>query len=305
VNERKARRGGLVGPMILIGLGIVLLLNNLGILDWSIWEVIFRLWPVLLIAAGLDILVGRRSAWGSLLTLVLMLAVLIGALWLFGAGIVTGQASVTEEIRRALDGATQAEVVIAPGAGILHVGPLPESGNLVEGVIHLGSGERVRRDFAVEDGTATFTLQSEGMVVPFVGGWGDERGWDLELSPDVPLGLEISLGAGQSNVDLTGLTVSDLDVSMGLGQTTVTLPDEGRFEARIDSAIGETIVVIPAGLAARIRVNTALGSSHLPDTYRRQDDVYVSPGYESAENRVDLEVSQAIGHVAIRHTGGG
>jgi len=304
-NERKARRGSLIGPVILIGLGTVFLLNNLGVLPWSVWEMILRLWPVLLIAAGLDLLIGRRSALGSVLALALTLAALAGVLWLFGAGIVPGQASSTEEIKQALDGATQAEIIIAPANGTLHVGSLMDSANLVEGLIHLGSGERVGREFAVEDGTATFIRESEGGVGPFFGGWGDERDWDLGLNPGVPLWLEISLGVGQSEIDLTDLMVSDLGVSMGIGQTIVILPDGGRFQARIDGAIGETVVVIPAGLAARIRVDTALGSSHVPDDYRRRGDVYVSPGYESADNRVDLEVSQAIGNISIRHSGGG
>jgi hypothetical protein len=292
--------------VILIGLGIVFLLNNLGALEWSVWEVIFRLWPVLLIAAGLDFLIGRRSVWGSLLALVLILAVLAGALWLFGAGIGTGRVVTGEDVRQALDEAALlgAEVVIAPAVGTLHIEALPESANLVEGVIRLGRGERLMRDFAVEDETATFTLRSEGVAFgPFVGSWGDQWGWDLGLNPDVPLRLEISLGVGQSDVDLTGLTVSDLEVNMGVGQTTVTLPDEGRFQAKIEGAIGEMIVVIPEGMAARIRVDTGLAASQLPDGYQRRDDVYTSPGYESADNRVDLEVSQAIGNITIRHAG--
>ncbi len=303
MNEQK-RRSGLIGPTILIGLGIVFLLNNMGVLDWNVWEVIFRLWPVLLIAAGLDFLIGRRSIWGSLLALVLTLAVFAGALWLFGAGIGVGQALATEEVRQDLGGATQARVAIKPGVGTLRVHALTESANLVEGLIRLGEGEGVTRDFSVEDETATFTLQSEGASVPFVGGWGDERTWDLGFNPDVSLRLEISLGVGESDVDLTGLTVSDLDVSLGIGQTTIILPDEGDFQAKIDGAIGQTIVVIPAGLAACIRVDTGLAGSQLPGNYQRQDDVYTSPGYGSAENRVDLEVSQAIGNVTIRHAGG-
>ena len=304
MDERK-RRVSLAGPVILIGLGIILLLNNLGVLEWSVWEVIFRLWPVLLIALGLEILIGRRSLWGSLLALVLIVVVLAGTLWLFGAGIGIGQASATEQVRQALDGAALlgAEVVIAPAVGTLHIEALPESANLVEGVIRLGSGERATPEFAVEGETATFTLRSEGAFIPFVGGWGDEWGWDLGLNPDVPLQLEVSLGVGQSDVDLTGMTVSDLEMSMGVGQITVILPSEGHFQAEIDGAIGQTIVVIPAGLAARIRVDTGLASSQLPDEYQRRDDVYTSPGYKSADNRVDLEVSQAIGNITIRHAG--
>jgi hypothetical protein len=303
VRPEQGRRVSLVGPVILIGLGIILLLNNLGILEWSVWEVILRLWPVLLIAWGLDLIIGRRSIWGSLLALVLIVALLAGALWLFGAGIGTGRVVAAEEIRQALDGATQAEVVIAPAVGTLHVEALPESANLVEGAIRLGSGERATPDFTVEDETATFTLRSEGVAFgPFVGSWDDQRGWDLGLNPDVPLELEISLSVGRSDVDLTGLTVSDLEVSMGVGQTTVILPDEGRFRAKIEGAVGQTIVVIPEGMAARIHVDTGLAGRQLPDEYQRHGDIYTSPGYESADNRVDLEVSQAIGNIAIRHT---
>jgi hypothetical protein len=81
------------------------------------------------------------------------------------------------------------------------------------------------------------------------------------------------------------------------------LPYEGRFQAKIEGAIGETVVVIPAGMAARVRVDTGLAVSDLPASYQRQGDVYTSPGYASADDRVDLEVSQAIGKITIRQSG--
>jgi hypothetical protein len=302
-EKRDDRRRSLVGPVILIGLGVVFLLNNLGILAWSVWEVILRLWPILLVAAGLDLLLGRRSIWGSLLALVLTATIVAGVLWLVGSGIISGPASPAEEISQSLGDATQARVVIAPAVGTLRVGSLPESNDLVAGTIRPISGERVARDFRVEGETAILTLQSEGTFTafsPFAGGWGDQRGWDLELNPDVPLQLEISLGVGESRADLTSMQVSDLNVSMGVGQTTVILPAEGRFQARIDGAIGQTVVLIPAGLEARVQIDTGIAGSQLPGNYRRQDDVYTSPGYAGADNRVDLEVSQAIGNISIR-----
>jgi len=54
---------------------------------------------------------------------------------------------------------------------------------------------------------------------------------------------------------------------------------------------------------ARICVDTGLAVSQLPDGYQRRNDVYTSPGYASADNRVDLEVSQAIGKITIRQSG--
>ena len=45
-------------PIILIGVGAILLLSNLGYIHGSPWTTIFQLWPVLLIAIWVEILVG-------------------------------------------------------------------------------------------------------------------------------------------------------------------------------------------------------------------------------------------------------
>jgi hypothetical protein len=98
------RRGGLVGPILIIGVGAVLLLNTLGYLPYSIWTVLLRLWPVVLIAIGIDLLIGRRTLAGRLLALVLILALLGGGLWLAGvrlgpAGVPLGQGETVEQAR--------------------------------------------------------------------------------------------------------------------------------------------------------------------------------------------------------------
>ena len=307
-RPERRRRVSLVGPVILIGLGVVFLLNSMGVLAWSVWDVIFRLWPVLLIAAGLEIILSRLSVWGSLLALVLTVVILAGMLWMLGPVLGAGQVVAGEEVRQALGEATQARVVIEPGVGSLHIKALPESAEampsaLVEGVVSVGRGQRVRRDFAIVGKTASFIVQTEGTTFgPFMG-WGDQWSWDLGLAPEVPLMLEVNLGVGLANIDLTGLAVDDLVMSMGIGRTTITLPEEGRFNAKLEGAIGETVIVIPAGMAARIRVDTGLSVRDLPDSYQQQGDVYTSPGYASADDRVDLEVSQAIGRVTIRQSG--
>ena len=296
MDERR-RRDSLVGPVILIGLGVVFLLNNLGVLSLNVWDAVFNLWPVLLIAAGLDILIGRRSGCGAVVSLLLTLALLVGALWLLETGVI-GQTMTSEEIVQAVGGATQAKIELAPAVGDLQIEPLPASEDLVRGTVNLRSGERLEREFEVTDETASFALRSAG---DFAGTCSAGQGWNLALSSDLPLDLETSIAVGQTDVDLTGLTVSDLEASMALGQITLILPDEGDFQARIDGAIGQIVIVIPEGMEARVRLDTALVGKQLPDEYQHQDDVYTSPGYAGAENRVDLQVDLAMGSVTIRH----
>jgi hypothetical protein len=286
-DRRGSRRGGLIGPAILIGLGIVFLLNNLGILSWSIWETLLRLWPVLLVAAGLDLILGRLSIWGSLLALALTLAVLGAALWLSGTGAGSAQAARSEEISQPLGEVEKAELTIDPGIGRLHIEAALDSPNLVEGTLGLARREELAKDFTMQGQRAIFILRTEqASFGPFMTGWVGQRLWDLQLSPRVPLRLKVELG---------------LDLELGLGQTVVTLPEEGRFDARIEGAIGQTVVVIPESLAAEVRLDTGITGRQLPDDYRCADDVCTSPGYDTADHRVDLEVGQAIGNLVIRH----
>jgi hypothetical protein len=48
------RSKDIVFPLLLILCGVTLLFNNLGVLDWSVWYVIFSFWPLILIILGLE-----------------------------------------------------------------------------------------------------------------------------------------------------------------------------------------------------------------------------------------------------------
>lgn len=192
-----------------------------------------------------------------------------------------------------------------PAIGLIRVGSLdPASSDLVQGTIRLMSGENLSRDFDSDRVLPRLTLNSSGRTwFPVIGGWGDEATWDLGFNPKVALKMDLSLGVGKIEVDLTGLDMTAVEVNLGLGKTIVTLPDEGRLTVTISGAIGETYVVIPQGMAVRFHVSTGLGTSSLPSGYTRQGDAYISPGYESAEDRVEMNINQAIGMITLVELG--
>ena len=67
--------------------------------------------------------------------------------------------------------------------------------------------------------------------------------------------------------------------------------------------IGTTTVLIPAGMAARIEAVAGLGTTRVEGNYARQENVYVSPDYETAPNRVDLQIRGGVGSITIRQFG--
>jgi hypothetical protein len=300
--EQKPRRGGLVWPVILIGLGIVFLLNNLGMLSWDVWDTIFRMWPVILIAIGLDLIIGRRSVWGSLLALVLIVAVLGGGIWLAqtSAGSST-QSAATETVNYALGNATRAEVTISPAVGDLRVRALSGSSTtLAQGSIELVRGETLSRSFT-SGGTARLSLStSKRSWGPAAFGWKNARIWSLGLNPGVPTDLHLDMAVGQVDADLTGMKLEGLDVELAVGQITLRLPAEGVYNVKVSAAIGEIVVEVPSGMAVRVHAGVALAGREFPSGYERSGEYYISPTFLSARNRVEVEADLAIGNLVVR-----
>ncbi len=48
----RPRVAGLVLSLVLVAVGIVLLLNNLGVLHWAVWRRIIHFWPLVLVLSG-------------------------------------------------------------------------------------------------------------------------------------------------------------------------------------------------------------------------------------------------------------
>lgn len=300
MEEKRRKRGSPLGAVLLILIGIILLLNVLGVLEWSIWWSILRLWPVLLIAAGLELLLGRWW-WGSLLSTILVVAVVVIALWFTTTGMATS-GSETANIQQPLGDATRADVSIDPGVGNLQLGAASESASLVEGTIQIGRSEDIQESFSEQDSTAIYSLGTKATswnVLP--GGFDDTRLWDLDLTPGASLSLDAGMSVGNTEIDLAGLDLEQLSADMGMGRIKVILPATGQFTANLSQGIGVVEIIIPEGMAVRIQADTALAGRQLPSELVKQEEFYTSPGYASAENRVDIDAGVAIGLLTVRY----
>ncbi len=298
--ERKARRGGLVGPLVVIGLGLLFLLNNLGVVEWSVWRVLMEAWPLLLIAIGIDLLIGRRSIAGDLLVLILILAVFAGGFWLIRGTDLLAAGAQTTNVGRPLGGASRARIVLQPAAAELRVRALASAVALVEGTAQYARSHTLREDLKMSGQTAVYTLETVGGAFTTVGFGQRQPIWDVGINRSVPLELGVKMGAGVITLDLSEVMLEELEIDLGAGQTIVTLPADGRFNANVSIGIGQIAVVVPSILGVRLESSSALAAVAMPEGYAKKDNTYTSPNYAGAESRVDLKVGVAIGRVVIR-----
>jgi hypothetical protein len=300
-------------PLLLIGAGVMLLLSNLGYLPWESWNIVWRLWPLLLIALGIDVLIGRRSILGAIVSGLLILILIGGAvvLVLFAQNI-PELAKLTQppevhvrHIEYPLGNVEHAAVDIDWTSMPGHLGVLRDSSNLIEGDIAY-RGELIF-DVHTHNDQADVLLDSHfsGPWVWSFGGREDYR-WDVQLSPRASLDLSLDTGSGSCDLDLSDLQVSDLFLDVGSGSVDLALPDDSSFEARIEGGSGSIVITLPQGVGARVVVESDSGSFHADGRFRlvegeRHDDgVWETDDFDTAEHTVVLILDQGSGSVDVR-----
>jgi len=302
MSAQRQGRVPVLGPVILIGIGVLALLQNFGYLPSNFWQTVWRLWPLIFILIGVEILINQiRMPW--LVSFVLALAVIgltIGGLvylaWQSPAE-TPAASEEAERIEQDLQGATSARVSLDFGAGTMKIGATSGS-RLLEGDFLPGA----RVSYSMSGATGWLTLNVwENNTRFFVS---PRRGneWNLLLSNAIPLDLRVSAGASTNDLDLSDLKLTALRVEAGLSTSTIRLPRQGSYyAAHISGGLATTTVYVPEGVAARIRIEGGLSSTNVDESrFPRSGDTWVSSNYDTAANKVDLHITGGLASVTVR-----
>jgi len=277
--------------LILVVLGILFLLENLGVVSAGIWGIIWRFWPVLIILIGLNILWGRRHPGAMLaITAVLLVAVVIA-----GVLIQRNQGTGMTSFSYPLQAVERSDVTVEFGAGDVVLGSLPaDSLNLVEGA----GSQRVSSDLRTSGSSAILRLSTQSNF-PFAG---SAFRLEANLTQRIPIELTIKSGASRNNLDLTQLKVTRLRVETGASDVDLKMPAAaGVVDASVKAGVADISISIPQGVAARITTSGGLSTFRV-DTARfpRSDGYYQSADYSTATNRIDLRVDVGLATVDVR-----
>lgn len=323
-------------PLLLIGGGVMWLLANFDLIGVQNIVMLARLWPLLLIAAGLDMLAGRRwPALGALIgvgTVALVIVLmLIGPALGWGYNIETTLLSDTEPVGNT----ERMQVILDAKTGQINVAAITDSNRMIDfdlkalGAVdyHIdGETQKVIRlsqnDYQI-NGLAAFIASLFGNA--------DYR-WNVRLTPRLPVELRVSNSTGSAQLDLRGLNLNKLSLSMATGSIDLMLPAaEQPYEANISSATGGGSIFIeegaqlflkvsvatggytidvPDGAAVRVRGSVAVGRIEVPAQFRRisgdtekftgEEGVWETENFSSATKQIFIDFDGATGGLTVK-----
>lgn len=268
MNEHQ-HRPSFFWPIVLVGAGAILLLRNLGMIPAFSWSSLLRLWPLLLIVFGLDILFGRRTPWFGgvigLLTVGIIIAVLFyGPAFGFNT---SSNPLLTETFSTPAEGTQHVQYYIEASDEPVIVSALDDKATLFNAVItHTGI---IRYDVIGETEkkiSLSKTTTSDSWL-----DWDlsfEKRKWDIGLSTQVPAEMLFDGGSGAVELDLAGIPLSEFTASFGSGASTVVLPESGEgYSASVETGSGAMSLTLPEGTDIELSLDTGSGAVnvHLPD----------------------------------------
>lgn len=300
--------------------GSVLLGVRQGWIPGDLAERAWQIWPLLLVAAGLSlVLAGRPGAWVGGLVAAACLGVVAGGLVSTGTGL----------------------PFVGCGAGDPGAAFEPQSGELASNVgvsIDFRCGELSARtgagatwEVAGESGDGrppaiertSDELRIEAASSNGIFGFAGKRErWEVTLPADPSIDLDVTLNAGEGRLTLAGAHLEAADVTVNAGSLRLDLrdvADAGRLDGTVNagSAVvwlperplegdltvnaGSLTICAPEDIGLRlITGDNVISSNDFGDEgLVRSEDAWESPDFATAPIRIVLEVTANAGSLSL------
>lgn len=292
------RNGNIVWGAILVLGGGLLLAQNLGLIPPGVnmWNVF---WALALVAWGVWLLLRSNNRTSA------VMPPSDGTRATIEGRPVDPRA---QAYRLPLEGARQARIHIQHGGGQLRIDNNSAPDELLSGTFSGGVDPQVRR--GTEE--VEVDLRPAQGAFPNALGFADRGGleWNLGLNPNIPLRLDLEVGASRNFINLRDLQVKDLRLQTGASESEIDLPNRaGEMRAEIHSGMASVIIRIPENVSAHIRARGGMSSLSVDAArFPRMDGggglmsgggEYRSVDYEVSGNRVDLTIEAGMGSVRI------
>ena len=124
--------------------------------------------------------------------------------------------------------------------------------------------------------------------------------WDLRLNNDVPMNLSLDMGAGTSDLQLAGLSLTGLDIMLGAGKSTVDLSGglTRDLDVTINTGAANITVRLPGDVGVRVEV--AAGVGRIETSGLTQDgNVYTNEAYGTSEVALHINIQTGIGQINL------
>lgn len=129
---------------------------------------------------------------------------------------------------------------------------------------------------------------------------GGDNVWRLKLDSHTPLDLEVHLGAGGTELDLSNIALHSLDVHMGVGELKLNLDGvyDRDVQVEVHGGVGRAEIRLPRRMGAQVDAKGGIGSVKTHGL-KQDGGLYVNAAYEKSSRQVRCTVRGGVGEIEL------
>jgi hypothetical protein len=306
------RIGRIRSGVILISLGIVFLLNNLGYVPWGVWLRILSLWPVILVAIGIEKIFGKtRLSFLTILSPLLFIAAILGPTY-FSAGSEFGPKLELGRVYRAperyqysedLDTSlTKITAIVQIRGGDLKI--LSDTEKLISAELDYWKRKPITTyEHSGFDSSGTIEIRDSerGWKGWSWRAWG-AKDWEIKLTDRIPINLRIYAKASEGELDLSGLKLKDLDLDIDAVNFDIKLGDlVDLVNGRIESDASRLSLLIPKDIGLKIENHAKLTSTSFSQiSILEYDNIYQTSNFDQASKKIVISLEGSVTRLVVK-----
>lgn len=316
--------------LFLITLGTVFLLNTTGIISWGIWTYLWRFWPLFIVFAGINLMVGS-SKFFKLISGIISLVIFILSIFIsivatdaitvgnfsfsssnfwkdFSTALQVNPGNKIEKeyliAQNDYTAITSRDINVKIGTGKFVITD-EDSTDYFQvnstyfehfgepNIVSNNQNENLNIDFEQTNNNRLFTIPSDTTDYSFKIG-----------TQSLESILYVNLGAGEGSINLTELNLKNLEAEVGAGKLNISLgekvlPDNLNF----DVGAGSIILSISDNIGYKLNYSIGVGSLEIGNKeigkIGTDNAVYESSNYSSAEKTIEINVNVGVGEFKI------
>lgn len=124
---------------------------------------------------------------------------------------------------------------------------------------------------------------------------------EINLNEKPIWNIDLGIGAGKANFDLSDYKVKSLKVSTGVADLQLRLGDKVPLaDVQIESGVASVTLEIPESVGYEVRIDGALNVKDMDDLVKVNDNLYRSADFDSAARKVAVRYDAGLSKVKIK-----
>lgn len=317
------KRDRLLTGMLLLGIGILFLLDNFKVINFH-WGNIVSLWPLFLIIPGINMVFSYQNSRSATMVKILV-AVAVFALFFYRGMmpndnqfwkhklpyVVLDDNNNDGDDKTVFNKVESNSVYNAPYSDLIKSATLNITGggatynlrdttaSLFNADTHLHSGRFIFSTEQTGSGkTIYFHTKNTGRSFNWDGDDNDEKGnvANIKLNPNPIWNINIGAGASKLDFDFSKFKVKNLDIKGGAASMDLKLgqPIAGNTMVDVSTGVSEVNISVPASAACHITSKTGLSSKTFDGFASKGDNQYETAGFNNAPNKIYISLKGGV-----------